>query len=192
MMKVLLVLVLALAGAYSAPDMRFSCSECVDEMHHLGYLVKEGAETMTEYLRFNYCPTVEDSPDCEENLALFYPHMLSVVVNHYFVDGAVHVCQTMGICEARKYTCEECVLGLEWVEAYLEDPIMIAEMTVYLGHNFCLDQWENCKEDVAVHFRPMHEMAMEKFMIPTEICNTEPVCTGETKPTHHPHTTPAL
>eukprot|EP00091_Calanus_sinicus_P006137 TRINITY_DN1674_c0_g1_i10.p1 TRINITY_DN1674_c0_g1~~TRINITY_DN1674_c0_g1_i10.p1 ORF type:complete len:193 (-),score=56.47 TRINITY_DN1674_c0_g1_i10:40-618(-) len=191
-MKVLLVLVLALAGANSAPDMRFSCSECVDEMHHLGSLVKEGAEAMTEYLQNNYCPTVDDAPECEEHIAFYYPHMLHAIVQHYFVDGAVHVCQTMGVCEARRYTCEECVVGLEWVEAYLEDPIMIAEMTVYLGHNFCLDEWENCKEDVAVHFRPMHEMTMEKFMIPTEICNSEPVCTGETaKPTHHPHTTPA-
>merc|ERR1711936_1285335 len=77
----------------------------------------------------------------------------------YFVDGAFHVCQTAGICEARKYTCEECVQGLFWVEAYLEDPIMIAEMT------------------------------MEKFMIPSEICNNEPVCTGETPHPTHPHPT---
>ena len=27
----------------------------------------------------------------------------------------------------RRYTCDECIQGLEWVEAYLEDPIMIAE-----------------------------------------------------------------
>jgi len=193
-MQVLLVLCLALAGAHAAPDARFSCSECVDEMHHLGHLVKEGAEAMTSYLQANYCPTVDDAPECEEHIAVYYPYMLSALVNHYFVDGAVHVCQTMGICEARRYTCEECVQGLEWVEAYLEDPIMIAEMTLYLRQNFCLDEWENCRDNVAVHFRPMHEMTMEKFMIPTEVCNTEPVCTGETKPPHptHPHTRPPM
>ena len=36
-------------------------------------------------------------------------------------------------------------------------------------------------------------MYFRRFMIPTEICNTEPVCTGETgKPTHHPQTTPSV
>jgi len=146
---------------------------------------------MTTYLQANYCPTMSDVEECENNLSKYYPYMLSSVVQHYFVDGANHVCQTMGVCDARRYTCDECVQGLEWVEAYLEDPIMIAEMTVYLGHNFCIDEWEHCKENVATHFRPMHEMVMEKFMIPTEICNQEPVCTGSTNhphPTHRPPT----
>jgi len=182
-MQLLLVLGLVLAGGcHAAPDPRFTCSECVDEMHHLGFLVKQGAEAMSGYLAANYCPTLDDAQDCEASITVFYPYMLSAVVQHYFVDGAVHVCQTMGICEAREYTCEECVQGLEWVEAYLEDPIMIAEMTLFLRHSFCIDEWENCRENVAVHFKPMHEMTMEKFMIPTEICNSEPVCTGETRP----------
>merc|ERR1719309_1204594 len=106
-MQVLLVLGLVLAGGcHAAPDPRFTCSECVDEMH--------------PYLQNNYCPTLDDAPDCEEHLAMYYPYMLSAIVNHYFVDGAIHVCQTMGICEARRYTCKECVQGLEWVEGYLE------------------------------------------------------------------------
>ena len=40
---------------------------------------------------------------------------------------------------------------------------MIAEMTIFLRQNFCIDEWTNCKDNVAVHFRPMHEMAMEKY-----------------------------
>ena len=40
-----------------------------------------------------------------------------------------------------RYTCEECVQGLEWVENYIEDPIMIAEYVVYLEQNFCLGEW---------------------------------------------------
>ena len=36
-----------------------------------------------------------------------------------------------------RYTCDECIQGLEWVEAYIEDPIMIAEYVVYLEQNFC-------------------------------------------------------
>merc|ERR1711872_877637 len=45
---------------------------------------------------------------------------------------SLHVCQTSGTCSAREYTCDECVQGLEWVEMYLEDPIMIAEFRIYL------------------------------------------------------------
>ena len=40
---------------------------------------------------------------------------------------------------------------------------MIAEMTLFLRQNFCIDEWTNCRDNVAVHFRPMHEMAMEKY-----------------------------
>merc|ERR1712088_238202 len=89
-------------------------------------------------------------------------------VHHYFMDGAVHVCQTMGICDAmaRRYTCEECAEGLNWVQMYMEDPIMIAEFTIYLEQNYCIDEWEHCKEGVVEYFPPMHAMAMENFFIP--------------------------
>ena len=39
-----------------------------------------------------------------------------------------------------RYTCDECIKGLEWVEAYIEDPIMIAEFTIYLEQNYCLSE----------------------------------------------------
>ena len=74
------------------------------------------------------------------------------------MDGAVHVCQTMGVCDAMarrfktvfrisatifllsRYTCEECVEGLNWVQMYMEDPIMIAEFTIYLEQNYCIGE----------------------------------------------------
>ena len=100
----------------------------------------------------NYCPTVDghhghDQQWCEDQLSKYYVGMLFAVVEHYFVDGAVHICQTFGVCDAkssgylplrqshpdvRRYTCEECVQGLEWVQRDLEDPVMIAEFVVYL------------------------------------------------------------
>merc|ERR1712107_927202 len=125
------------ASAFAAPDTRFLCSECVDEMHNLGFLVRAGAHDIRDYLAANYCPTVEANQQdfCIEKLARYYIGMLDAIVHHYFMDGAVHVCQTMGVCDAfmsGRYTCEECVQGLEWVENYIEDPIMIAEYVVYL------------------------------------------------------------
>eukprot|EP00090_Calanus_glacialis_P046880 TRINITY_DN9424_c0_g1_i2.p1 TRINITY_DN9424_c0_g1~~TRINITY_DN9424_c0_g1_i2.p1 ORF type:complete len:188 (-),score=51.14 TRINITY_DN9424_c0_g1_i2:134-697(-) len=186
MMKAALLLLTACVGALGAPDTRFSCAECVDEMHKLGWLIKLGAEDIQSYLQANYCPTVEDQELCQEHLAEYYIGMLFSIVTHYFVDGAVHVCQTMGVCDARRYTCEECVEGLDWVEAYLEDPIMVAEYVVYLQQNFCTSDMHHCHENVAAHFPAMHDMAMEKFFIPTEICNQEPVCTGEDPPTKPP------
>merc|ERR1712242_415989 len=165
-MKVVLLLSV-LASAFAAPDTRFLCSECVDEMHNLGFLVRAGASTIRDYLAANYCPTVEAAQQdfCVEKLARYYIGMLDAIVHHYFMDGAVH--------------------GLEWVENYIEDPIMIAEYVVYLEQNFCQDGWEGCKEHAIQDFPAMHNMAMEKFFIPTEICNQQEVC-GAPPPTKPP------
>merc|ERR1712168_640761 len=150
-MKAVLLLSV-LASALAAPETRFLCSECVDEMHNLGFLVRAGAHDIRDYLAANYCPTVEANQQdfCVEKLARYYIGMLDAIVHHYFMDGAVHIC-------------------LEWVEAYIEDPIMIAEYVIYLEQNFCQDGWEGCKEHAVQDFPKMHEMAMEKFFIPTEI-----------------------
>ena len=72
--------------------------------------------------------------------------------------------------------------GLEWVEAYMEDPIMVAEFTVYLEQNFCIPEWTHCKEWTVRDFPLLHDMAMEKFFIPTEICNYQDVCAPPTTP----------
>merc|ERR1712147_399013 len=171
----------------AAPESRFLCSECVDEMYKLGHMVKMGAVYIHDYIRDTYCPTLGDHQHfCRESLSRYYVGMLYAIVEHYFVDGAVHVCQTGGACEAAKeYTCDECIQGLEWVEAYIEDPIMIAEFVIYLEQNYCLSgghhDLEKCKRLVVEHFANMHMMAMEKFFIPTEIFMNEPVC-GATKP----------
>merc|ERR1719187_2164533 len=164
-----------LVGASGAPEARFSCMECVEEMHNLANLMHDGAEFIKEYLIANYCPTLDDDQtQCEKDLGDQYVRMLGMIVNHFFVDGATHVCQTMGVCEAaasRKITCEECVQGLEWVKMYMEDPIQIAEYVVYLEQNFCVGQVPHCPDVIAQHFPPMHLMAMDKFMIPIQICN---------------------
>merc|ERR1711909_69700 len=189
MFRVSLLLPL-IAAASAAPEARFSCEECVREMHGLAAMVKMGAISIHDYLRDNYCPTLESTADqhfCEDSLSKYYIGMLFGVVEHYFVDGALHVCQTAGTCSAREYTCDECIQGLEWVEMYLEDPIMIAEFRIYLEQNFCLSDWDDCKQLVEEHFTPMHVMAMEKFFIPTEICMQEPVCGGS--PTFPPKPT---
>merc|ERR1712055_893120 len=169
-MKAVLLLSV-LASAFAAPETRFLCSECVDEMHNLGFIVRAGAHDIRDYLAARY-----------------YIGMLDAIVHHYFMDGAVHICQTMGVCDAMRsgrYTCEECVQGLEWVEAYIEDPVMIAEYVIYLEQNFCQDGWEGCKEHAIQDFPAMHSMAMEKFFIPTEICNQQEVC-GAPPPTKPP------
>jgi len=116
---------------------------------------------------------------CEEDLTVNYVRGLYAIVEHYFIDGALHICQTGNLCDvyAREYTCDECVQGLKWVEQYLEDPIQVAEYSLYIMQNVCLD--DRCRDWVAEHWAAMHYMAMEKFMIPVEICGMEPVCTGE-------------
>merc|ERR1711909_188183 len=77
-----------LAGGHAAPGPRFTCSECVKEMHGLGWLIHAGADDIQAYLIANYCPTLEHgSHFCEEDLSGYYIGMLSAIVQHFFVDG---------------------------------------------------------------------------------------------------------
>ena len=41
----------------------------------------------------------------------------------------------MSVCA--RYTCAECVEGLEMVGAYMRDPLWVAEYTLYLEQEFC-------------------------------------------------------
>merc|ERR1711976_648213 len=70
----------------------------------LGYIVKMGAAEMEEYLKANYCPTLpeEHQGQCEQNLADNYVAMLQMIVNHFFVDGAGHICLAWGVCQPRE------------------------------------------------------------------------------------------
>ena len=65
-----------------------------------------------------------------------------------------------------RFTCEECVEGMSWVEAYMKDPLWVAEYTLYLEQNYCVGEKPNCIDLVYTHFPPMHTMAMEQFWIP--------------------------
>merc|ERR1711951_86381 len=114
MMSRVALLLPLIAAASAAPEARFSCEECVREMHGLAAMVKMGAIPTLDYTAAQHF--------CEDSLSKYYVGMLFGVVEHYFGDGALHVCQTSGTCAAREYTCDECVQGLEWVEMYLEDP----------------------------------------------------------------------
>merc|ERR1711997_862672 len=59
------------------PANGFCCSECVDEMHKLGWMVKMGAVPIHDYVAANYCPTLgEDQGWCEEALSRYYVGML--------------------------------------------------------------------------------------------------------------------
>ena len=76
-----------------------------------------------DYIAANYCPTLGDQQGwCEEKVSRYYVGMLVsfscyfftyssviyifclqfAIVEHYFVDGAIHVCQTGGACDAVK------------------------------------------------------------------------------------------
>merc|ERR1719352_2037687 len=109
-----------------------ACQECINEMHRFGQLIHDGREAMAGYLAENYCPTLEEhAQDCPENLAAHYPDMVNAVVDRFIAgeQGAVHMCQSMGACRPvpKIFTCDECIEGMEWIEAYLEDPIFQAE-----------------------------------------------------------------
>merc|ERR1711890_212257 len=74
-MKVAIVVLAFLAAAGAQPmDPKFTCSECVHEMHQLGWMVKYAAEDIHNYLVANYCPTTGD-PSCPENLSWLCRHV---------------------------------------------------------------------------------------------------------------------
>merc|ERR1711879_831038 len=77
---------------------------------------------------------------------------------------------------------------MEWIEAYLEDPIFQAEALLYLEHNWCDEEHhgDRCIETLQRHFIPMHVMVAEKFMIPTDICNSQFAACNPDWTTHHP------
>ena len=162
---------------------RMECIDCITEMQGLGHLIKMGAKTIEvnfklytvvyfintgivqDFLVENYCPTVAPDPNnqiqCERDLAGNYVPLLEMVVDHFFVEGAEHICKAWGVCPVLdipsmkeygsscfnqihftflRYTCQECIEGLEWVEAYMRDPLWVAEYTLYLEENFCPTQ----------------------------------------------------
>ena len=101
-----------------------------------------------------------------------------------------------------RFTCDECVEGMEFVEAYMRDPLWVAEYTLYLEQNFCVhDQVSKhqttiqaclikyhfqgdmkCVDMVKTHFPPMHEIAMGAFD-PQGVCDADFAVCGAT---HHP------
>ena len=90
-----LVLLLSVASLGSA----LNCEECVREMHGLSFLIKQGAPAMQAYLTENYCPGLEGHEEqCENDLTRNYIQMLFMVVQHFFVDGAQHICEAWNFC----------------------------------------------------------------------------------------------
>ena len=81
-----------------------------------------------------------------------------------------------------RYTCAECVEGLELVGSYMTDPLWVAEYTVYLELNFCVNRPEHCVDLVKRHFPPMHSMAVEEFWQPQAMCDATAEVCGATKP----------
>merc|ERR1712037_568034 len=54
-------LVPLIAAAAAAPEARFSCEECVREMHGLAAMVKMGAIPIHDYIRDNYCLSLDST-----------------------------------------------------------------------------------------------------------------------------------
>merc|ERR1712117_757309 len=150
----------AVKGSKAEPSLRINCQECIGEMHSLGRLIKEGAPAIEAFLRENYCPDLEGHEEqCAQDLTHNYVEMLFMIINHFFVDGAQHICMAWGVCnpqtmeligkEPRPYTCEQCV------------------------------------QAVKRHFPPMHELTINEFWNPQELCDSQPVC-GASPPTKPP------
>ena len=60
-----------------------------------------------EFLKVEYCPAAAAEDEhltierCSQDLADAYPIMLDLVIQHFFNDGALHICQVAGVCDVR-------------------------------------------------------------------------------------------
>ena len=74
-------------------------------MHKLGGVVKRASPFIENYLINNYCPTLpEDDHACDYDLSMHYTEMLYAVTEHYFVDGATHICQASAFNNNTRFT----------------------------------------------------------------------------------------
>ena len=60
-----------------------------------------------EFLKVEYCPAAAAEDEhltierCSQDLADAYSIMLDLVIQHFFNDGALHICQVAGVCDVR-------------------------------------------------------------------------------------------
>ena len=184
MILVLLTCLLSLTAGQPS-QATISCPECISEMHSLGQLVKLGSNTIQEFLISHYCPGLASGEHCEDLLVRHYVPMLELVVQHYFVDGAEHICRAWGVCGGeteRGYTCSECVEGLDWVGGYLTDPLWVSEYSLYLQDNYCPGQplSSQCVDLVRQHFPPMTALTVSSLWRPDYLCHLQGVCSDTT------------
>merc|ERR1712045_777733 len=74
MMSRVALLLPLIAAASAAPEARFLCEERVREMHGLAAMVKMGAIPIHDYIRDNYCPSLDSTAAqhfCEDSLSTF-------------------------------------------------------------------------------------------------------------------------
>merc|ERR1719430_1662550 len=98
-MKPALLLAFALASALAAPETRFSCSECVEEMRGLGHLVKMGAVTIHEYIIYleqNFC--LDDWEDCKHLVVEHFANMHTMAMEKFFIP--TEICMSEPVCGA--------------------------------------------------------------------------------------------
>ena len=70
--------------------------------------IKNLSHVFQEYLKAEYCPIAAAEDEhltverCTQDLADAYPVMLNMVIQHFFNDGALHICQVAGVCDVRQ------------------------------------------------------------------------------------------
>ena len=62
-----------------------------------------------------------------------------------------------------RFTCDECVEGMEFVEAYMRDPLWVAEYTLYLEQNFCVH--DQVSSDCVVYNNILHSSKGSRCVI---------------------------
>merc|ERR1711941_184389 len=82
MYKIASVLLALASLSTSLPQTKFlNCQECIFEMQHLSFLIKQEANVFEAYLTENYCPGLgEFAEQCENEMVGHYTQALFMVV----------------------------------------------------------------------------------------------------------------
>merc|ERR1719186_2500711 len=83
----------------------------------------------------------------------------------------------------REYTCEECIQGMNYVEALMKDPLFMDMMVLRLKQSYCYlqDNEAKCQADVEEFFPSMHSAVVNHFLNPVDICAGQPACQEPTE-----------
>merc|ERR1712001_576789 len=128
MIAIALVAIMAFTTTSATP----TCEECVFAMDALVTRLT-GEVSLAEQIQVmadTICPQAENPEDCVTRLTAAWPEIAGLIYPRY-LDGH-GVCDAMGSCTLRDWTCEDCTDGLVKIADMFAQPTFIEDSITFL------------------------------------------------------------